>query len=35
MLREDDAQQLTGAPHRRGGGRVGHRWATTEGKIGG
>jgi hypothetical protein len=24
MLRED-AQQLTGAPHRRGGGRVGHR----------
>jgi hypothetical protein len=34
MLRED-AQQLSGAPHRRGGGRVGHRWATTEGKIGG
>jgi hypothetical protein len=33
MLRED-AQQLTGAPHRRGGGRVGHRWGTTEGKIG-
>jgi hypothetical protein len=31
MLRED-AQQLTGAPHRRGGGRVGHRWGTTEGK---
>ena len=26
MLRED-AEQLTGAPHRRGGGRVGHRWA--------
>jgi hypothetical protein len=25
MLRED-AQQLTGAPHRRGAGRVGHRW---------
>ena len=34
MLREE-AQQLTGAPRRRGGGRVGHRWATTEGKIGG
>ena len=33
MLRED-AQQLTGAPHSRGGGRVGHRWGTTEGKIG-
>src|ERR1700751_1413919 len=32
-LRED-AQQLTGAPHRRGGGRVGHRWGTTAGKIG-
>jgi hypothetical protein len=31
MLRED-AQQLTGAPHRRGGGRVGHRWGTPEGK---
>src|SRR4029078_7396274 len=33
MLRED-AQQLTGAPHRRGAGRVGHRWGTTAGKIG-
>ena len=33
MLRED-AQQLTGAWHRRGGGRVGHRWGTTAGKIG-
>ena len=33
MLRED-GQQLTGAPHSRGGGRVGHRWGTTEGKIG-
>jgi hypothetical protein len=33
MLR-DDGQQLTGAPHSRGGGRVGHRWGTTEGKIG-
>ena len=33
MLRED-AQRLTGAPHCRGGGRVGHRWGTTAGKIG-
>ena len=33
MLRED-GQQLTGAPHSRGGGRVGHRWGTTAGKIG-
>ena len=33
MLRED-GQQLTGAPHSRGGGLVGHRWGTTEGKIG-
>jgi hypothetical protein len=33
MLRED-AQQLTGAWHRRGGGRVGHRWGTTAGKVG-
>jgi hypothetical protein len=33
MLRKD-GQQLTGAPHSRGGGRVGHRWGTTEGKIG-
>ena len=33
MLRQD-AQQLTGAPHSRGGGRAGHRWGTTEGKIG-
>jgi putative transposase len=33
MLRED-AQRLTGAPHSRGGGRLGHRRGTTEGKIG-
>ena len=33
MLRQD-AQLLTGAPHSRGGGRAGHRWGTTEGKIG-
>ena len=33
MLRQD-AQQLTGAPHSRSGGRAGHRWGTTEGKIG-
>jgi hypothetical protein len=30
----DDAQQLAGAPHSRGGGRVGHRWGRTRGKIG-
>ena len=29
-----DAQQLAGAPHSRGGGRVGHRWGKTKGKIG-
>ena len=33
MLRED-AQQLAGAPHSRGGGRVGYRWGRTQGKIG-
>src|SRR5687767_8587227 len=30
----EDAQQLTGAPHSRGGCRVGHRWGRTRGKIG-
>jgi putative transposase len=30
----DDARQLAGAPHSRGGGRVGHRWGRTRGKIG-
>jgi len=30
----EDAQQLAGAPHSRGGGRVGHRWGRTKGKIG-
>src|SRR5713101_2086677 len=30
----EDAQQLAGTPHNRGGGRVGHRWGTTKGKIG-
>jgi len=30
----EDAQQLTGAPHNRGGGRVGHRWGRAKGKIG-
>src|SRR6266849_2990399 len=30
----EDAQQLTGVPHSRGGGRVGHRWGRTKGKIG-
>ena len=28
-----DAQQLAGAPHSRGGGRVGHRWGKTKGKL--
>ena len=30
----EDAQQLAGAPHNRSGGRVGHRWGRTKGKIG-
>jgi putative transposase len=30
----EDAQRLAGAPHSRGGGRVGHRWGKTKGKIG-
>ena len=30
----EDAQQLAGVPHSRGGGRVGHRWGRTKGKIG-
>ena len=30
----EDAQQLAGAPHGRGGGRVGHRWGRTRGEIG-
>jgi putative transposase len=30
----EDAQLLAGAPHHRGGGRVGHRWGRTKGKIG-
>jgi transposase-like protein len=30
----EDAEQLAGAPHSRGGGRVGHRWGRTRGKIG-
>ena len=30
----EDVQQLAGAPHNRGGGRVGHRWGRTKGKIG-
>ena len=33
MLRED-ADRLAGAPHGRGGGRLGHRWGRTQGKIG-
>ena len=30
----EDAQQLAGMPHSRYGGRVGHRWGRTKGKIG-
>jgi putative transposase len=30
----EDARQLAGEPHSRGGGRVGHRWGRTKGKIG-
>jgi hypothetical protein len=30
----EDARQLADEPHRRGGGRVGHRWGRTKGKIG-
>ena len=30
----EDARQLTGEPHSRDGGRVGHRWGRTKGKIG-
>ena len=30
----EDPQQLAGAPDNRGGGRVGHRWGRTKGKIG-
>src|SRR4030081_1113312 len=30
----EDAQQLAGTPHNRGGGRSGHRWGRTKGKIG-
>jgi putative transposase len=30
----EDAEQLAGAPHSRGGGRLGHRWGRTRGKIG-
>src|ERR1700751_2815292 len=30
----EDAQRLAGAPHSRCGGRVGHRWGRTKGKIG-
>src|SRR6266436_5164336 len=30
----EDARQLAGEPHSRGGGRVGHRWGLTKGKIG-
>src|SRR5256714_14317072 len=29
----EDAQHLVGRPHNRGGGRVGHRWGRTNGRI--
>src|SRR5438270_3366399 len=29
----EDAQQLAGTPDNRGGGRVGHRWGSTKGKV--
>ena len=29
----EDAQQLAGMPHSRDGGRVGHRWGWTKGKL--
>jgi hypothetical protein len=29
----EDAQRLAGTPHSRGGGRIGHRWGRTRGKI--
>jgi hypothetical protein len=30
----EDAEQVAGEPHSRGGSRVGHRWGRTKGKIG-
>ena len=33
-MMEADASELCGARHARGGGRQGHRWGTTEGRIG-
>jgi len=30
----EDAQRLAGAPHSRGGGRIGHRWGRTKAEIG-
>ena len=34
QVRREDAQRLTGPRHGRGGGRSGHRWGMTKGKIG-
>jgi putative transposase len=34
QMLDEDARQLAGAPHSRGGSRSGHRWGTTQGKIG-
>jgi putative transposase len=30
----EDAERIAGARHGRGGGRLGHRWGRTQGKIG-
>jgi len=34
QMLSEDAAQLAGAPHSRGGRRLGHRWGRTQGKIG-
>ena len=34
QMRCEDAQELAGKPHSRGGDRVGQRWGRTKGKIG-
>ena len=31
----EDHRQLAGAPHSRGGGRIGHRWGRTKGRCSG
>src|SRR5260370_23681895 len=34
QMLSEDAQQLVGVPHSRGGGRISYRWGRTKGKIG-